>query len=394
MKIAHYDHEIWAKGGLASYIRRVASTQRELGHEVVFFSKRESGLSDSGDGALLVPTNEALYLAAEQLDIDILHTHRSLELSPPANLPVIRTVHGHAPYCPSGSRFLAKQGCPCNRAYHPARCLAGHLLDRCGSIRPLNLWQGFQETRRELDTLTNIPTVAVSNFIRLQLLRAGYIPENLHVLHLFAPDITDTPPPLSEQDCPHFVVVGRIDKTKGIRWLLKALHEVKAEVRLDVVGDGPLLPEMEIFAQKLGIEELVQFHGWVQPDEVARLINQARALVFPSIWHEPGGTVAFEAMSQARAVIMSRVGGMLEVVRDGETGLLVEPSNVKQLAEAIQCLARDSYLAEELGRAGYEQVSKCFSRTQHLAQLMGLYEQTILQKCHDISHNALNKVAI
>ena len=365
-----------------------------MGHEVIFFTKRESGLSDAGDGAQVVPSNVELYMAAEQLGVDILHTHRSLELSPPAHLPVIRTVHGHAPYCPSGSRFLAKQGRPCDRAYHPARCFVAHALDHCGSVRPQNLWRGFQETQRELATLKKVPTVAVSEFIRSQLARAGYPAQNLHVLHLFAPNVSTIPVALSQDDSPRFVVVGRVGETKGIKWLLQALREVKPEVQLDVVGDGPLLPEMKALAQQLNIEERVRFHGWVQPDVVARLIQASRALVFPSIWHEPGGTVAFEAMSQGRAVIMSRVGGMPEVIAAGETGLLVEPSNVVQLAEAMTRLATDPRLAAALGLAGYEQVCQRFTRAQHLEQLMRLYQQTIQQKRHDMSRHRLKKVAI
>ena len=394
MKIAHYDHDIWAKGGLANYVRRVAATQRELGHEIVFFSKRESGLSDAGQVARVVPTNVELYELAQQLGVDILHTHRSLELSPPRNLPVIRTVHGHAPYCPSGSRFLAKQGVPCDRAYNPTRCLLAHAFDRCGSVRPQNLWRGFQETQRELVTLKRIPTVAVSEFIRSQLARAGYPAQNLHVLHLFAPDVSAVPAVLPQDDSPRFVVVGRVGETKGIKWLLQALRDVKPEVKLDVVGDGPLLPEMKMLAQQLGIGERVRFHGWVHSDVVSRLIQSARALVFPSIWHEPGGTVAFEAMSQGRAIIMSQVGGMPEVVSDGETGLLVEPSNMEELTAAMERLAMDYGLATSLGLAGYEQVRKRFTRTQHLSQLITLYEKTIQQKRHDMNRHRLKRVAV
>lgn len=378
MKIGHYDHQVWSKGGLASYIRRVAAAQRKQGHEVFFFSKKPS-VTCSTEEEIIVPNNAELFRVAKKHGIDILHTHRALELPPPQDLAVIRTVHGHAPYCPSGSRFLAASGVPCDRSYNPVGCLISRFTDRCGSMRPQKIEQGFRETHNELTTLQNIPIIAVSEFIKSQLLQAGYPPENLHVLHLFAPIIQETPSLPQESENPRFVFLGRICEEKGIRWLLNAVSSVPEPIHLDVAGDGYLLAEMKVLAEKLKINDRVVFHGWVTPLEVNRLIADSRALIFPSIWHEPGGTVAFEAMGAARAVIMSRVGGMPEVIIDHEDGLLIEPNDVQQLAHAMSCLATNLVLATKIGKTGYYKVQESFTQEQHMQKLYNLYE-TVLEK--------------
>jgi glycosyltransferase involved in cell wall biosynthesis len=85
--------------------------------------------------------------------------------------------------------------------------------------------------------------------------------------------------------------------------------------------------------------------------------------------------VAVEAMASARAVIMSRVGGMPEVVPGGRTGLLVEPNNVGQLAEALERLAGDWDLARRLGEEGRKLVQEEFVLEKHLQTLFRLYEE-------------------
>lgn len=341
MIIGHYAHEIWANGGVATYIRRVSQAQQAAGHTVYFLSQHDcQGLSES-ERLIVTPTNENLYAQYKNLQLDILHLHSSLAHPPPTTYKTVRTLHGHHAYCPSGSRFLERWGKPCDRSYHPLGCVWGHFIDHCGSIRPAKLQQEFQETRYEMQTLHQIPTIAVSEFIQQQMLRAGYPQHLSHVLRLIPPTVSQTTIP-PQIDIPRFIFLGRIARSKGLEWLLRAFQKLSPGVaHLDIAGSGPQEAEMQQLAGHLGIRDRVTFHGWVTSCQVNQLIQASRAVVFPSIWHEPGGTIAFEAMANARAVIMSRVGGMPEVVLDGKNGLLVEPNHTVQLTQAIHQLAAD-----------------------------------------------------
>ena len=73
---------------------------------------------------------------AQTKGVEILHLHLGVAHLPSGSVPLIRTAHGHQPYCPSGSRFLRRTGCACNRNYSLIGCLWGHFVDRCGSARP------------------------------------------------------------------------------------------------------------------------------------------------------------------------------------------------------------------------------------------------------------------
>lgn len=379
MIIGHYEHNIWIQGGIASYIRRISAAQKAAGHQVYFFSKYLSQGRNGEESPIVTQTDENLFSKAAELGLDILHLHTYVDVPPPESLPTLRTLHIHIPYCPSGGKFLKRWSRPCDRPYSLPGCLWGHFVDRCGSVRPEKLFHNLQRTQTEIATLAKIPVVAVSHFLKDQMIRAGYDPNLIQVLHLFAPQIANESPP-PKDEVPHFVFLGRIVPQKGLEWLLRALQQVKTPVHLDVAGEGYQLTELEALAKELGIADKVSFHGWVDEQRVNQLINDSRALVFPSVWHEPGGTVAFEAMAHSRAVIMSKVGGMPEVVLHERNGLLVETNHIHQLATSIERLAIDWELAKQLGIEGRRMAAEQYNLPSHVGQLMQFYQQTIDRK--------------
>jgi glycosyltransferase involved in cell wall biosynthesis len=208
------------------------------------------------------------------------------------------------------------------------------------------------------------------------MVRAGYPAERIEVLYLPAPAAKDyTPPP--DAGPPRFVYLGRMIPHKGVDWLLRAAAQVKSDVAFDLAGTGNQEAEYRALSKTLGLDDKVTFHGWLTADQVTPLLRAARALVFPSIWHEPGGTVAFEAMTNGRAVIMSRVGGMPEVVEENVNGLLVESNDTDGLANAIDRLATDTALARRMGETGRALVSQRYTMDMHMDRLMAIYAGVI-----------------
>ena len=134
---------------------------------------------------------------------------------------------------------------------------------------------------------------------------------------------------------------------------------MRSDVRLDVAGEGLARKEMQCLAEKLGLSDKVTFHGWVPPETAKKLVEAARAVVFPSLWHEPAGLVTLEAAAYGRPVIASRVGGIPEYAHE-DYSMLVEPNDVSGLASAIEQLATDRALAETMGQRGREAVEREF----------------------------------
>ena len=377
MKIGHYDSELGSKGGVTTYIRRIGSAQESAGNSVYYFSNRPcSDTFAAKNPPIAVSSNDDLYVQAKRLGLDILHLHKGISQLPPMDLAVIRTLHGHQPYCPSGSKFLKRWNKPCDRPYSLPGCLWGHLVDGCGSARPQNIQFNFGYTHLEMAALSQMPVIVVSQFLKQQLVTAGYYPDRINVLHLAAPEsVSYCLPPKTE--IPHFVFLGRLAPEKGIGFLLQALKDVKVSVHLDIAGEGYQDLEMRQLSINLGLSDRVTFHGWLTQAQSMHLMQAARAVVFPSLWHEPAGFISLEAAAVGRAIICTQVGGIPEYAELLNNALLVKPKDLLGLSAAITQLANDWSFAKALGEAGYSKVKQSFSLESHLDSLMQLYQQTV-----------------
>jgi glycogen synthase len=157
--------------------------------------------------------------------------------------------------------------------------------------------------------------------------------------------------------------LGRLKIRKGFDVALKAFASIAGrfpEARLVVAGDGPERPSLERQAAQLGIDGVVDFIGWVAPEDVPALVTNATVVVMPSR-HEPFGLVALDAALMARPIVASRVGGLMEVVTHGKSGLLVEPDDSAGLAEALAFLLENRDLAAEMGRIARRSAQTVFS---------------------------------
>jgi glycosyltransferase involved in cell wall biosynthesis len=377
MLIGHYMQGISDRGGIATYIRRLSKAQIAAGHRVYYLDTRpfDPTKYEVLDGAIIVNDDNDLFAQAKAYKLDILHLHAPVSIVPPKFIPTIRTVHNHHPYCPSGTRHLQRWNEPCDRAYSLGGCLWGHLVDYCGSIRPQRFYPGFQRTWEEMQVLGKVLAIANSHFVKNQMIQSGYPAHNIHVLHLPAPEIQDYLPP-EQEDIPHFLFLGRITPEKGLSWLLKAITQVKTSIKIDIAGAGNQVQEKTIInlAQQLNLMNKVTFHGWTDETKTLKLIQQARALIFPSVWHEPAGFVSLEAAALGRPIIVSKVGGIPEYAEVLNNALFVEPNDVGKLAENIDKLATNWSLSQKMGLLGRNMAKEHFLLENHVQNLIELYE--------------------
>ncbi len=143
-----------------------------------------------------------------------------------------------------------------------------------------------------------------------------------------------------------FVFVGRLTEQKALTVLLDALVEVP-EARVELVGDGPQRPILERRAAELGLLPRVTFAGAVSRESALARLAGARAAVLPSAW-ENLPHAAVEALAVGVPVIATAVGGVPEVVKDGENGLLVPPNDPAQLAAAMSRVLKEDSLRNAL----------------------------------------------
>src|SRR5256886_15573843 len=158
-----------------------------------------------------------------------------------------------------------------------------------------------------------------------------------------------------------FVILfgGSLVERKGVRYLIDALPLLPADLhaKLVIIGDGAERSRLEAQARERGLEHRVEVRGRVPEQELRRAYAGASVLVLPAIVDARGdteglGVVLLEAMTYGVPVIGSDLGGITDIVVDGETGLLVPPQDSAALAAALERLATDRGLARRLGEAG------------------------------------------
>tara|TARA_B110000908_G_scaffold172778_1_gene243140 strand:- start:9750 stop:10982 length:1233 start_codon:yes stop_codon:yes gene_type:complete len=182
-------------------------------------------------------------------------------------------------------------------------------------------------------------------------------------------------------EIPMLLFCGRLIQRKGIDVLLKSIPLVlkQQQVQVVITGEGDCKEEWMKLSEDLGLKDVVKFAGFVSNQELADLYNQCSMYVHPAIFDDNGdteglGVVLIEALSYKKPVVASGVGGILDVIKHEETGLLVPEKDVEALAIAIRRILSDSDLAFHLGEKGYSHVKRFFDWDRIANQTVEMYQ--------------------
>ncbi|MGW3419412.1 glycogen synthase [Streptomyces phaeochromogenes] len=315
----------------------------------------------------------------------------SVDLAIAAALEGRELVHSHTWYA--------------NLAGHMAKLLYGipHVMT-AHSLEPLRPWKAEQlgggyalsswAERTAIEAADAV--IAVSTAMREDILGCypSLDPAKVRVVHngidtsLYAPDHgTDVIDRIGlDLGRPYVLFVGRITRQKGVPHLLRAVRNIDPAAQVVLCAGAPDTPEIDqefrdLFQELSGVREGVHWIPQMLPrPDVIQLLTHATVFVCPSVY-EPLGIVNLEAMACGTAVVASRVGGIPEVVADGETGLLVsvEDDFEAQLARALDSLLADPQAARRMGEAGRERAVREFGWDAVARRTVQLYEEILKQ---------------
>lgn len=232
----------------------------------------------------------------------------------------------------------------------------------------------FSPTRLEKRALRRADAVIfVSDDARRSWERVVGRPLRSHTLHNPFPGPIGLPQDQAGKQL-RLKAVCRLSPKKGLDVALRALAHVRRagfDLSFDILGDGPERGRLEACAREEGVEEVVRFMGFCS--DPAKFFGSSDIFLQPSVSNEGLPMSLLEAMAAARPVIVTTIGGMPEAVQDGETGLVVPPSDPAALAQAILRLLRDPAWAASLGQAAARHVSERFSPQRVAGKLNAVY---------------------
>lgn len=167
--------------------------------------------------------------------------------------------------------------------------------------------------------------------------------------------------------------IGRLEREKGLEYLIKALKYLKPDIGLDIIGKGPEEKRMKELIKKLDIKNNISFIGEIPNKDIQKYYHNSDIVVMPSIWMEQSGIVGLEALASGTPVIASNIGGINDWLKNGENGILVPPRNPVKIAEAVNKMMSKKIIEKyaERGRKIFEQN---FTREKHYNKLIKIYK--------------------
>ncbi|MGZ4164548.1 MAG: glycosyltransferase family 4 protein, partial [Tumebacillaceae bacterium] len=173
--------------------------------------------------------------------------------------------------------------------------------------------------------------------------------------------------------------VGRLVPEKGVQVLLEAAPAVLQacpDTRFCIAGKGPMRDTLGRMVEELGIASAVEFLGFVTDEERNRWIKRADVAVFPSLY-EPFGIVALEAMGLGTATVVSRTGGLAEIVEHGVDGWVVEPGDARSLGDTLISLLQHQERREVVARNGQAKTAVAYGWSAIASGTVEVYEQAV-----------------
>lgn len=369
--VSPYDYTY--PGGVIQHIQHLEEHLTRIGHQVKIITP--SSRKEESDGKVIVVGKPRPIPASGSLARITLSLRLSGRVKEILSREAFDVVHIHEPLAPALPitvlRFSQAVNIgtfhACSRAYSTSNL--GYYYAR----RILKRWF------RRLDGKIAVSKPAMDFVCRYFPGYYNLIPNGIDLAHFAAPV-----PPL-ERYCDgkfNLLFVGRLEKRKGIKYLLRAFSGVKKErpqTRLIVVGpDGGLRAGFERWIQKEGLGD-VHFVGYVPPEELPHYYHTADLFCAPATGEESFGIVLLEAMASSRPIVASNIDGYASVVTQGEEGFLVPPKNAEALALSILHLMGDKPLRVAMGEKGRAKAED-YSWDRIAGRVLSYYERILAEK--------------
>ena len=404
MKVLIVNKFLYPNGGSETYIFKIGKQLAENGHEVQYFGMEHEGrivgnrvesYTSSMDfhtgkiGKLLYPFKIIYSLEArrklrpvlEDFAPDVVHLNNfNFQLTPSIlyeieryekktgkQIRIIYTAHDYQLVCPNHLLLRPLEYEPCERCLQNGfqecirgRCIHGSRIKSILGYMEGTLYKKLH-TYRKLDAV-----ICPSRFLRDRLAQYEDLRDKFLVMHNFVDkeDMQEEGDPQKETSGRYVLYFGRFCQEKGVGTLLQVCRSLP-QIPFVFAGSGPM--EEEVNAVKN-----VENRGFVSGEALYRLIAEAAFCVVPSEWYENCPFSVMESQIYGTPVLASAIGGIPELVKDGETGELFTPGNVDELREKTEKLWKDR---ERLGRYTENCRSVQFDTTEEYCEkLMEVYE--------------------
>ena len=399
MRILMVNKFLYPKGGAETYFLKIGNYLQENGHEVQYFGMydekntmknssdqytRNVDFHNSGIEKIFYPfqiiyskdAKKKLKKVIKEFKPDVIHMNNiNFQLTPSiidaafdAKIPIIQTVHDYQMICPNHLLFNPNTNEICEKCIKGSKwnctknnCIHGSKIKSIlGSIEGI-LYTKYKDCYKKVNKY-----ICPSYFLENKLLFASDIYKGkTTVIHNFI----ELKPLSSYKKYNYVLFFGRLSEEKGLKMFLECCRELP-NIKFKVAGTGPL----DYMCREI---DNVEFVGFKTGKELEELIARAKFSVYPSIWYENCPLSILESESLGTPVITAKNGGMMELVEDNKTGILVENINHDNLKKAIENLYKDDSLIKEMSKNCIVKRDKMISLAQYCEKLLKIYNEVL-----------------
>lgn len=368
-------------GGCESYIYHTAKHLTKYGFQNILIYDVE-GWTEPSYTQNFVESYPCVELSRQikEINPDLIYVHRingidQIEKLSECGIPVIRFYHDHKLFCLREHKYKTLSLKTCRQA-------TGIGCFPClGFINKSNKFPGIkfaclaklhkeQAVNRKLDGF-----IVASEYMKKHLELHKFKSNKIKVLPLFSWKEIENIPDIQNEG--YFLLAGQLLRGKGIDLALEAMQKLPAEARLKIAGSGKQEKEFKNLTEKLGLENRVEFLGFLQKNELKELYKKCFCLLLPSRVPETFGLSGLEAMSFSKPVIASNVGGISQWLENGKNGILFDIEKKDSLSESMLKLWNNKQIAEEMGKNGQMQFLEKYQPEVHVKKLAEYFDEII-----------------
>ena len=382
--LVHNRYRYW--GGEDQVFQSEKELLRSSGHQVLEYTRHNGEIQENrilGKAKLGMQTlwahdtQQELRAILRREKPQVAHFHNTFPLISPAayytcqesGVPVVQSLHNARLACPAATFYREGKVCQeclgkavplpaiMHGCYHNSRLQTAVVAGMVLTHRMLKTWQ------RQVDAY-----VAFTEFSRQRFIAAGLPPEKIFL----KPHFLLSDPGVQQQQGEFALYVGRLAPEKGISTLLEACKLIDNRVPLRIVGGGPNREAFEGMKEQACLSN-VYFDGWLPPGQLHLVMKKAAFLIFPSEFHETFGLTIIEAFACGVPVIVSRLGGMVEIVENGKTGLHFTPGNAMDLASKVEWAWTHKKEMGTMGRAARAEYEARYTADRNYQLLLEVY---------------------
>lgn len=406
MKVLLVNKYHYVRGGSETYYFGLAELLRNAGHEVIFFAMEDernvpceqskyfvSNVEFNGNLSVKQKVSAALrmvysleakkkfdkLLTAEKPDvihINLFHrvlTASIVDVAKKHRIPVVFTMHDLNCICPNHTMLDHGKICKV--------CLSGNYLNCVKRVcfkdsRLKCLMAAIESEFNKRSGLYNKIDcfITPSEFYRGILLESGLTKSKVICMRNFLQK-GSVQPKGNHQG--YYLYFGRLSEEKGVMTLLKAIERVPG-VLLKIAGTGPLEQELKSYVGEKQLQDRVLFTGFLSGQQLVDVVSGAKCVVLPSEWYENGPYAIMEAMAAGKPVIVSDLGGLPEIVSDGETGYVFEafkPDGLAACINKVETLDLQEY--EAMSAVSTARAKELFAADSYVERLISVYRELI-----------------